>query len=147
MDNKDILKAALAEFENLTPDQIAALVQKRGIRGRAGTTYNCPLALMLSGTHGGQFVVGRKFIARRSGSRIDKIPTPKNLASFERKFDIAGYPDLIAPPPRCLAKPGEKRAASRQKKGSGAKPRGKPVLRHRHVVVNRIAQEVGRFND
>lgn len=93
------------QFKGKTPDAIAAMIAKRGIKGRMGTTYRCPMALLLDGVSTGSYIIGRKFIVRRSGKTIEKVRTPENMSIFVRRFDIGKYPELIAPPPRCLAPP------------------------------------------
>jgi hypothetical protein len=80
-------------------------------------------------------VIGRRYVVRRSGNKIQKVRTPKNLAQFVRKFDIGGYPELIAPPPRCLA---------REPKRPGRKHSGGPS-RHPKKIINHIAKLVDRF--
>lgn len=130
------LENTLATLRGKSPDQIAEVVKRRGIRGRMGTTYGCPMALLLGGENTGDFVIGRRYIVRRSGSKIEKTRTPANVAAFVRKFDIGGFPDLIAPPPRCLAP----RGAPHKKRNNG-KGRTRPPIQ------NHIAKLVGRFND
>jgi hypothetical protein len=102
--NKGMLRltAAVASLANKTPAAIASMLGRRRITGRPGTTSNCPLARMMHNSYGGQFVVGQKFIIRRSGNSIERVPTPENLASFVRRFDLSEFSSLIAPPPRCL---------------------------------------------
>ena len=130
------LDDVLSQFSGKKPDEIAEIVKRRGIKGRMGTTYGCPMALLLHGITTGDFVIGRKYIARRSGNNIDRAITPKNIADFIRKFDIGGYPELVAPPPRCLAP----RAAA-------PRPRGKRGTRTRPPIKNHLAKLVGRFNE
>jgi hypothetical protein len=132
-----VLDHALEQFHGKTADQIAEIVRRRGIKGRMGTTSKCPMALLLDSQASGKFVIGRQYIARRSGSRIEKARTPVNVAQFMRRFDIGFYPDLIMPPPRCLTKPGDKRKAA-----PGKKPGPK-----RSPWKNRIAKMVNRFNE
>lgn len=137
--HKDVLVDILGQFKGKSPDDIAAMVKRRGIKGRMGTTHRCPMALLLDGISTGQYMIGRKYIARRSGETIEKARTPENLSTFVRKFDVGGYPDLIAPPPRCLANEG---TAPKRKHGrsgvSGAKKRG--------ATKHHIAKMVGRFH-
>ena len=134
------VKNILRQFQGLSPDQIAAVIQRRGIKGRMGTTYKCPMALLLTGESTGQYVVGRKFIARRSNNKIEKTTTPLNMAQFLRKFDIGGYPKLIAPPPRCTAQAGDK-----PRSGGPRTKRGKrgPIKHHIAKLVHRF-EEVGK---
>lgn len=133
-----MLKDELRHYVGKTPDQIAATVKRRGIKGRMGTTYGCPMALLLNGEGGGAHVIGRRFIVRRSGKNIEKIRTPDNVAAFMRKFDIGGYPDLVAPPPRCVAPRGQ-RVRVRKPNESGK--------RTRPPIKNHLAKLVGRFHE
>ncbi len=100
------LVAAVDEIKALKPDEIAALIENRKIKGRPGTTGLCPLASLLHGAHGGRFVVGPDFIIHVSGNHnkphLEKVKTPPNLASFVRMFDKGLYGKLILPPPRCV---------------------------------------------
>lgn len=122
----------LALFEGKTPDAIAAMVKRRGIKGRMGTTYNCPMAILLHNMSTGAYVIGRRYIVRISGRDIQKAPTPKNVHQFLHKFDLGGYPDIIAPPPRCMpGKPGPKET----RKGN----------RHKSPVKNHLGKLVARF--
>jgi hypothetical protein len=133
------LQAVLREFQGKSPDDIAAMVKRRGIKGRAGTTYGCPFAMLLNGAHTGAYIIGRKYIVRRSGANIEKVHTPANIKAFVRKFDLAQYPELIAPPPRCLAKSQDKR-----KHGPRGGPSGKATPK---VVKNHLANLVDRFSN
>jgi len=131
------LSTVLEQFRGKSPDDIADMVRKRGIKGRAGTTYGCPFAMMLNGAFTGNYIIGRKYIVRRSGNVIDKVHTPANIKAMVRKFDLGHYPELIAPPPRCLLKSRPKR-----------KPRpghGGPVTPK--VVKNHLAKLVDRFSN
>lgn len=130
------LSNTLSMMRGKTPDQIAEMGKRRGIRGRMGTTYGCPMALLLGGENTGDFVIGRRYIVRRSGKNIERTRTPASVAAFVRKFDVGGYPDLIAPPPRCLAPRGPKRKTYGEGKG-----------RTRPPIKNHIAKLVGRFNE
>jgi hypothetical protein len=125
-----VLELAVEELSKLTPDQIAERMRKRSIGGRPGTVGNCPLARLFQGEYGGQFIVGPKFVCRRSGSRLEKIPTPEPLKQFLRGFDLSRYPDLIMPPPRVLGK-----TKKRSKPKVGRKPR--VVRNHPAVLVGR----------
>lgn len=134
------LQRACDDLAGKTPDQIAAMVKRRHITGRPSTTGGCPMALMFKNVYGGKFVVGRKHIYRQSGKDLQKIATPKNIAAFVRKFDISGYPELIAPPPRVKRrydldniKPSRK--ADRHKK---------PRTNYPRKIVNHWAIEAGR---
>ena len=129
------LSDILEQFKGKSADDIAAMVKRRHIKGRTGTTSRCPMALLLRGQNTGEYVIGRKYIVRRSGDNIQKVRTPRNIAVFVRKFDIAGYPDLIAPPPRCLAKEPRNRAPDTRKKPSGDK----------RIIKNHLAKLVDRF--
>ena len=133
------LNDALAHFQHKTPDQIAEIVKRNKIKGRMGTTYGCPMALLLDHTSTGSFVIGRKYIVRRSGKVIEKVRTPENIATFVRKFDIGGYPDMVAPPPRCLAPRGRERKR-------GPDPRTDRKRKPR-TVQNHIGKLVGRFHE
>ena len=135
------LDDVLEQFRGLKPDDIAAMVKRRGIKGRMGTTYGCPMALLLDGQSTGTYVIGRRYIVRRSGRAVEKSRTPDNVRSFVRKFDIGGYPDLVAPPPRCV------------RQGKKAKPSGSDTNRHTkvskktpRVIVNHVRKLVGRFS-
>lgn len=130
------LDDVLEQFKGKTADDIATMVRKRGIKGRMGTTYGCPMALLLDGAHTGQFVIGRKYIVRRSGGKIQKARTPEQVAVFVRKFDIGGYPDIVSPPPRCTRKPGDAKKRTRP----GAKGRTRPPIQ------NHLGKLVGRFH-
>lgn len=134
------LDDVMVQFEGKTPDQIADMVRLHKIKGRMGTTYGCPMALLLDGISTGAYVIGRRYIARRSGKTIEKKRTPVNVATFVRKFDIGGYPDIVAPPPRCMAPRGRTRRGPKDKGGEhkNRKPR---------VVQNHIGKLVGRFHD
>lgn len=132
------LADVLEQFKGKTPDDIAAMVKRRGIKGRAGTTYKCPMALLLNGAFTGDYVIGRKYIVRRSGHAIQQVATPKNVAQFVRKFDTGGYPELVAPPPRCLKTASERGARGRKPHSGPSKPK---------KIVNHIAKLVNRFGD
>jgi len=102
------LQKAVAELAGKTPDAIYMALKRRHITGRPGTITNCPLAKYFHEGHTGVFHVGQKFIIRRSGTNgrvIEKVTTPPNLAAFVRRFDLSEFSSLIAPPPRCMAKP------------------------------------------
>lgn len=136
-DNRSELLAAVAEVEKLRPAKIAEMIAARRIKGRPGTTGRCPLAMLMIGGHGGQFYVGEKFIARRTGHssnpNVEKIKTPDNLAAFVRMFDRGDFSTLIAPPPRCRV--------------HGITPKGRPgggPKRKRGEVRLHLARDVGR---
>jgi len=134
------LADVLRQFEGKTADQIADIVRKHRIRGRSGTTSKCPMALLLGGQATGSFVIGRRYLVRRSGKWIEKARTPVNIASFVRKFDIGKYPDLMAPAPRCMFGKTSKKASG--KSGQHIQPR-KP--RKPRKIVNHLAKLVDRF--
>lgn len=135
------LTKLLDQFSGKSPNQIAKIIGERKIRGRMGTTGSCPLALLLGGQGHGRVVIGRRYVVRQSGDAIERRRTPSNLATFVRKFDTGGYPELIAPPPRCANK-------ARAKRPSDFKPRRKAAPRgnNRTGVTNHIAKLVGRFD-
>lgn len=128
-----VLVNAIEQLRGKSPDEIAAMMRRRGIKGRPGTTQKCPLAMFFDGTNAGTFVIGREFIMRTAGKTVERAKTPKNLADFVRRFDIGKYPDLFLPPPRCLRQT--------------AKPPGKVSGKNRptQVRVNHFAKDVGRF--
>jgi len=128
------LEDVIAQFRHKTADEIATMVRKRGIKGRMGTTYGCPMALLLDGSFTGEYVIGRKYIVRRSGAKMQKARTPRQVAIFVRKFDLGGYPDIVAPPPRCT---------NGQKKRHGASGH---TGRTRPPIKNHISKLVGRFD-
>lgn len=130
------LEQVLVRFRGMTPDQIAEEVKKHEIKGRMGTTYGCPMALLLKHEHSGIFVIGRKYIVRRSGDVIEQARTPKNLATFIHKFDVGDYPELIAPPPRCLLPAA---VGVRGGRGRGSMPR-KPIANHISKLVERFGE-------
>ena len=134
------LTDVLKQFEGKTPDDIAEIMRRRKIKGRMGTTYDCPMALLLDGVSTGRYVIGRKYIVRQSGKVIQKSRTPDNVATFVRKFDVGDYPDLVAPPPRCMVPRGEPRA-----------PHGRADDRtqrdRKRVIKNHIRKLVGRFSE
>lgn len=132
-----VLREIVQQFEGKTPDQIAEVVRKHKIKGRMGTTYKCPMALLLDGISTGRYVIGRRYIARQSGASIERVRTPDGVAAFVRKFDIGGYPGLISPPPRCVAKPGD--APPRKRRGRGQ--------RTRPPIKNHLSKLVGRFHE
>ena len=136
MADKQTLVHAMAAFQDKSPDEIAAVVKRRGIKGRMGTTYGCPMALLLGGVSTGEFVIGRRYIVRRSGDKIEKMRTPRQIEQFMRKFDIGGYPELIAPPPRCL-----KPTTRRPNKGSGSGRTRPPIKNHLAKLVNRFGKQ------
>lgn len=129
------LHQMMHQFTGKSADEIAQLIRKRGIRGRMGTTARCPMALLLGGEGTGRFVIGRKYIVRQAGKELEKMATPKNVAAFVRKFDIGGYPELIAPPPRCTHKASDPRP---RPKGPNSRPQ-------RIGLTHHIAKLVGRF--
>lgn len=138
---KSELKAALEELKGKTPDEIAALMKERGIKGRPATTQRCPLAMFFNGTHSGRFVIGREFIMRIAGgnSEPEKAPTPKNLSAFVRMFDTGSYPELIAMPPRCTVPPSKRKQAPEKRVGGD---------RHKNKQRKRIhyfAKDVSRY--
>lgn len=132
------LEDVLSQFKDQTADQIAATIKRRGIKGRMGTTYGCPMALLLNGIETGSFVIGRKYIVRRSGKVIQKVRTPREISVFMRKFDLGKYPEIIAPPPRCLRK-------SRTKSKSGSP--SQQVRNRPKEIKNHLAKLVDRFGD
>lgn len=127
------LQDVLATFAGKTPDQIAEAVGKHGIKGRMGTTYGCPMALLLDSVSTGRYVIGRRYIARVCGKKIERARTPDNIAVFVRKFDLGQYPNLIAPPPRCLAP----RAARKRPSGTRGYKNG-PIKNHLAKLVERF---------
>lgn len=133
------LDEALNELRGLNADQIAALLRSRGIKGRPGTTYKCPLAQFFKLDHPGSFIVGSRFIMRRSSTRANAQPekanTPRNLAAFLQRFDRGEYPDLIALPPRCVPKSTDRRKGDRHK----------IKTRHPRTRINNFARDVERF--
>jgi hypothetical protein len=137
-DLQDKLERAVARVADKSPDAIYEMMRRRGITGRPGSTHNCPLAKLLHKEWGGRFVIGRKSIALVSGKSTVKVPTPKNMANFVRKFDLSGFPTLLAPPPRCLT---ERANAARRKRPSNSGPSGKHKYGPR---VNHPAKDVGR---
>lgn len=88
------LEQVLQPFKGKTPDQIADMIGGLGIKGRLGTTYGCPMALLLDGMHLGRFVIGRAWIARRAGSRIERRSTPENIKVFIRKIRSRTISDI-----------------------------------------------------
>lgn len=136
MKTTDKLHDALAMLEGKTPDEIAKVMAKNGVKGRPGTTGKCPLAIFFNAVQAGQFVIGRDYIMRVAGKTQDKARTPGNLATFVRRFDIGKYPELIAMPPRCLAQ-------SRERDEGRARPSGKQKPRRQRI--NHFAKDVGRF--
>lgn len=128
--NKTRLEAAVDSIKNLKAGQIAALLRRFKIGGRPATASICPIANLLKSQHGGQFLVGPKYIIRQCGSRIHKLPTPKGSVEFLQGFDRSRYPDLITPPPRVYP----------------AKPRVRPFKkRGKRVVKNHPSKLVGRW--
>lgn len=127
----DALHAIIKSLGNKPPGAIAAMLTKRKITGRPGTVSRCPLACMLHNEYGGRFIVGQRYIMHEVGHDVVKVPTPKNIAAFERLFDSGRYPQLIAPPPRCLP---------------NAKPRNRaPKTNIRRPRINNFAAEAGRL--
>lgn len=108
METNGTLQDTLASLEGKTADEIAAMMRRRGVKGRAGTTRKCPLAQFFSNLSTGQFLVGATYIMRITGGgpnpHEEKAKTPKNLKAFLTNFDKGKYPDLLAPPPRCVIK-------------------------------------------
>jgi hypothetical protein len=135
----DKLHDAMASLKGKSPDEIAAMMRERGIKGRAGTTQKCPLAVFFNGIQPGKFVVGRSFVMRLSGShntQPEKMATPHNLVNFLKAFDTGAYPELLAMPPRCdpKRKRVEKRTEDRHK-----------ARRTNVVRKHTFAKDVGRF--
>lgn len=99
----DELKSAVDDLKGVKPADIAAMLKRRKILGRPGTTGRCPLALLMAGAHGGKFIVGQKMVMRvtKGGKGAEKVKTPPNLAAFVRMFDAGKFPELIQVPPRC----------------------------------------------
>ena len=128
----------LEQFRGKSPDQIAETIRRRGIKGRSGTTHVCPMALLLRGQSTGDFVIGRKYIARRSGTKIEKVHTPANISTFVRRFDIGKYPELMAPSPRCLNQ--TRRNPKKGERGEHKLPR-KP-----RKIVHHLSKLVDRFS-
>jgi hypothetical protein len=135
---------ALEQFKGQTADEIAAICKRRGIKGRTGTTYGCPLAIMLGNIGTGTYVIGRKYIVRRSGKVIEKAYTPQNLSTFIRKFDIGKYPELMAPAKRCMMTAKEKRQKD-ARTGNRHKP-GYEKAKRSHIVKNHLTKLVDRFS-
>ena len=138
---KDALIDAVNDVKNLKPAEIAAVLKKRKILGRPGTTGRCPLALLMSGAHGGRFIVGQKYVMHQTrGGQVEQVKTPTNLAAFVRMFDSGQFKDLIQVPPRCLPSDGRK-----------DKPKGpnsvtaKPIRRRRGAERLHLARDVQRF--
>jgi hypothetical protein len=121
------INAALRDFHDRTPEQIAAMLRECGVKGRPGSTYGCPLARYLSIINGGQFIVGRKLIVR-VGAGNGKARTPPEVKAFLDEFDVKRWPDLVAKP---------------RKVPQGRTP-GQPGHRPKQVRHN-WAAEVGRF--
>ena len=132
------LTTMLEEYQGKKADEIAEIVKRRGIKGRMGTTYGCPMALLLKGTHTGQYIIGRRYIVRRSGTTIEKSRTPENVSTFIRKFDIGKYPEIIAPPPRCMAK--SKVTKTRNHSVDNRSKRKRVVENHISKLVNRFVK-------
>lgn len=133
------LKEALNIFEGMEPHEIATALKKQGIRGRPHTLYRCPLAMEFHEKCKGDFAIGKQFIIRRSGDKIEKVKTPDNLSEFIAKFDVGAYPHLMAPPPRALPKPEPKRKHGRSGP-SGPRSRKEAAKR---VVRHHIAKMIG----
>jgi len=127
---EDIIKI----YNNKSADEIATIIKNRHIKGRMGTTYGCPMALLLNTTSTGSYIIGRKYIVRRSGTKIEKVRTPRQMSVFIRKFDIGKYPNLIMPPPRCVNK---NKPKVRIKNTSGSP---------KHIIKNHIKKLVDRFS-
>ena len=132
-----MLEPILAQFRSKTPAQIATIIRSHKIKGRMGTTHKCPMALLLDGIDTGSYIIGRKYIVRRSGNKIEQARTPDGVSAFIRKFDLGQYPDLVAPPPRCIAQPNGHH--------QGSDLPHKTRKRHKEVK-NHLAKLVGRFS-
>jgi len=133
------------EIKDLKPAEIAALLGRRKIKGRAGTTGLCPLAMLLHGAHGGRFVVGPKAIIHVSGNHnkphLEKVATPPNLAAFVRMFDKGEYPNLLMPPPRCVKPRSLRPHGTGKTAGQHKKPSNKRMPR---ADERQLAGQVGR---
>ncbi len=132
------LRDAIDDVKNLKPAEIAAVLKRRKILGRPGTTGRCPLALLMAGAHGGRFIVGQKYVMRQAGDSVEKVKTPPNLAAFVRMFDEGRFRDLIQVPPRCV-----RRGAEPPKPGAG--PSGQAHSRKRGAQRLHLARDVQRF--
>lgn len=132
------LLSAVEELKGIKPRAIAQMIARRKIHGRPGTTGRCPLALLMSGAHGGRFIVGQTYIMRQAGGRVDKMRTPANLAAFVRMFDAGQFTNLIQVPPRC-----ERDRSGKTKRVSG--PSGKRHARKRGAERLHLARDVERF--
>jgi len=132
------VEKAMEIINGKTSDEIAAMLRKHKVEGRPGTVGNCPLANLFHALIGGDFIVGPKYIMRRSnGKAVDRATTPKTCADFIRKFDLSKYPDLIAPPPRVLRPHVKARVRKPPWRSGKRRARGK--------VVNHPAFDVGRW--
>ncbi len=128
------LDEAVDDISKKSANQIADIMREWGIKGRPGTTHLCPLATIMHKIYGGDYIVGKEFIMRRSGNKTERKPTPKGCVQFITKFDVGEYPDLMAPPPRVL---GETRKPI---KSTGEK-------KQLRVKRNFPSREVGRFEE
>lgn len=131
------LHDAVNDVKSLKPAEIAAMLKRRKIIGRPGTTGRCPLALLMAGAHGGRFVVGQKYVMRQSGGSVEQVKTPDNLAAFVRMFDSGQFPELIQVPPRCMPKS--------KAPGKVSGPSGKPHKRKRGAERLHLSRDVQRF--
>lgn len=71
-----------------TPDEIAATLASRGIRGEIGSPCRCPIAI----------AVGADAIWTRPPAAIFglvKVPLPAAVVEFVELFDDGWYPELV----------------------------------------------------
>ncbi len=131
------LKSAIAFLRDKSPQEIADLLRAAHVTGRPGTVSICPLANYLRSVYHGRFVIGRKHVYRVSGTKIEKHATPKCVADFIRTFDLSGFSDMLAPPPRVLGKTRDRRKADRHKK---------PQRKYPRQIVNHLMDSADRYN-
>lgn len=85
----------LRRLGKLTPDQIAADLRERGIKGRMGSCTECPLARRLNqcGARGASVGHCTIFEVKRLGATLE--PLPSSAIKFTFAFDNRQYPDLV----------------------------------------------------
>lgn len=93
------LDEVVGRLADKTPDEIADVMRRAGIRGRRCSAKRCPIAnwVVLQIPQFGGVVVGTATVSVLDPSRhLISATLPNSVASFISRFDAREYPDLIA---------------------------------------------------
>lgn len=91
------LRVGLSRLADLTPDDIACMLDTLGCRGVPKEPDQCPVAKYLEDPRIRLLGVFQSAITGRcrNSNQFIYIKTPDSIAKFIRRFDKGYYPDLI----------------------------------------------------